>query len=234
MSAVFYPRLIRRVRAVLVDSVLVPVSVFGSLILGDALGVSHTYGKVLLALLPVLVLEPGLVAFTGGTVGHHLFNLRVARIDGRTNINIFAATFRFIVKLLLGWLSFIFVLTTTKHQAVHDLLARSVVVHKNPDALPSYELLPERMLDSDSYAYPVVWLRVVAIIGYWVVAIIAIVVFGNLVMSDSCMRGHSCSTGEHLFLLALDIALLLTLGWITVQGWRGLLYGCRRKPRGEV
>lgn len=234
MSPVFYPRLIRRIRAVLVDSVLVPISVFGSLILGDALGVSHVYGKVLLALLPVFVLEPGLVAFTGGTVGHHLFKLRVARIDGQSNINIFAATLRFVVKLLLGWLSFIFVLTTTKHQAVHDLLARSVVVHKYPGELPAYEVLPERVLDSDSYAYPPAWRRVAVITGYWLIALVAISALGNVAVSDACMRVARCSTGEHLFLLALDIALLLTLGWVSVQGWRGLLFGCRRKHRGET
>ena len=113
MSPISYPRLIRRVRAILIDSVLLPITVFGTLILGDALGVTHTYGKVALILVPIFVLEPGLVAVTGGTVGHHLMKIRIATIDGQRNINIFAATLRFLAKLLLGWLSLIFVLTCT-------------------------------------------------------------------------------------------------------------------------
>lgn len=88
MNAIAYPRLIKRVRAVLIDSVLVPVSVFGTLILGDSLGISHPVGKVMLLLVPIFVLEPGLVALTGGTVGHHLQGLRVTTVDGRRNVNL--------------------------------------------------------------------------------------------------------------------------------------------------
>lgn len=173
MPPIFYPRRRRRVRAILIDSVLLPITVFGSLILGDALGVSHTYGKVALILVPIFVLEPGLVAVTGGTIGHHLMKIRIATIDGQRNINIFAATLRFLGKLLLGWLSLIFVLTTKKHQAVHDLLARSVVVHKSPSVLPAYEILPERMSDSAEYLYPAAWRCVLVIFSYWVLATVA-------------------------------------------------------------
>lgn len=230
MAPIFYPRLIRRVRAVLIDSVLVPIAAFGTLILGDALGVSHIYGKLALAAMPVFILEPGLVAMTGGTVGHHLLKIRVAKIDGQGNINIFAATLRFIVKLLLGWLSFIFVLTTQKHQAVHDLLARSVVIHTNPGALPAYEVLSERTPDSASYVYPAAWRRVVVIFGYWIIASIVFSIVSNVVTSNACVASNRCSTLEYLLLMALEIAWLVSLGWVTVRGWRGTLYGCMRRP----
>ena len=163
MTTITYPRLIKRVRAVLIDSVLLPLVVIGTLIIGDALGIPGPYGKAMLILIPILVLEPGLVAFTGGTVGHHMLGIRVAKKDGSGNINIFAATIRFVVKLVLGWLSFIFVLTTTKHQAVHDLLAGSIVVHKDPTGLPAYEVLSERTGDSGAYIYPPGWRRIVII-----------------------------------------------------------------------
>jgi uncharacterized RDD family membrane protein YckC len=166
MNAVAYPRLIKRVRAVLIDSVLVPVSVVATLILGDALGVAHPTGKLLLLIGPVFVLEPGLVAITGGTVGHHLQGIRVARIGGESNINIFAATLRFVLKIVLGWLSFIFVLTTARHQAVHDLVARSVVIHKDPRGLPAFEVLAERSLDDTIFEYPPGWRRAIVIFGY--------------------------------------------------------------------
>ena len=230
MPLIFYPRLIRRVRAILIDSVLLPIAVFGTLILGDTLGVTHTYGKVALILVPIFVLEPGLVAVTGGTVGHHLMKIRIATIDGQRNINIFAATLRFLAKMLLGWLSLIFVLTTKKHQAVHDLLARSVVVHKDPSTLPAYEILAERMPDSAEYLYPAVWRRVLVIFGYWVLATVALSIFSNV----NCIKGNNCATWEYLLLLALNIAWLASLGGVTVRGWRGQLYGCRRHPRGAA
>lgn len=231
MPPIFYPRLIRRVRAILIDSVLLPVTVFGVLILGDALGVSHTYGKIALIFVPIFVLEPGLVAFTGGTIGHHLLRIRVATLDGQRNISLFAATVRFVAKLLLGWLSLIFVLTTKRHQAVHDLLARSVVVHKDASTLPAYEKLAERVSDSTEYLYPPAWRRVLVIAGYWVLATIALGVLGSVFASRQCVAGYRCTTWEYLLHLALDIAWLLALGGATVQGWRGQLFGCRRRPR---
>lgn len=232
MPPVLYPRLIRRVRAFLLDSVILPITVFGALIGGDALGVSHAYGKVALVLGPVFFLEPGLVAITGGTIGHHLFKIRVTKLDGHGNINVFAATVRFVVKLLLGWLSFIFVLTTRKHQAVHDLVARSVVIHKDASSLPTHEALPERAPDSAEYVYPARWRRVLIIAGYWFLATVALSFLSNIVASSACIEGHRCATGEYLLLLVLNIAWLVSLGWITVKGWGGLLHGCRRHPRG--
>ena len=211
MTAVAYSRLIRRVRAVLIDSVILPVTVLSILVLGDTLGVSDAYGKVMLIAIPVLILEPGLVALTGGTVGHHLLGIRVAKQDGSGNINVFAAAVRFAVKLLLGWLSFILVLTTAKHQAVHDLVVRSIVVVKNPDELPVHEVLSERTLETDAYLYPSAWRRIVVIALYWVLATAILAALGPNVV--------------------FDIAWLLGLGWITVRGWNGRLFGCMRCPR---
>lgn len=234
MPQIFYPRLIRRVRAILIDSVLLPISVLGSLILGGALGVSHAYGKVALILVPIFVLEPWLVAVTGGTIGHHLMRIRVASMDGQHNINIFAATLRFLIKLVLGWLSLIFVLTTKKHQAVHDLLARSVVVHKDPSILPNFEVLAERMPDSAEYLYPATWRRVLVIFGYWVLATLLLSIVSYVVASSDCIEGHRCATWEDLFLFVLNIAWLLSIGGVTVRGWQGRLYGCRRRPIGTA
>ena len=231
MNAIAYPRLIKRVRAVLIDSVLVPVSVFGTLILGDALGVSHPFGKAMLLLAPIFILEPGLVAFTGGTIGHHLQGIRVTSVDGLRNINIFAATARFIVKVVLGWLSFIVVLTTSKHQAVHDLVARSIVIHKDATRLPDFEVLAERTLDSDTYIYPPAWRRVAVITAYAVAATIVFGIASTVVSSADCLNAQRCTTLDKLFEIVLSICWIVGLGWLTVRGWSGMLYGCRRRHR---
>lgn len=231
MNAIAYPRLIKRVRAVLVDSVLIPVAAFGTLILGEASGISNPAGKVLLLLGPIFVLEPVLVAFTGGTVGHHLQGIKITTIDGTRNINIIAATLRFIVKIVLGWLSFIVVLISAKHQAVHDLVARSVVIHKDASRLPSFEILPERTLDSTSYVYPPAWRRMIVIIGYYIAATVLLSVATALVTSSACLDGRQCTATDNLFELLLSVCWLIGLGWVAVRGWNGKLPGSRRHLR---
>ena len=231
MSPIIYPRLIKRVRAVLIDSVLLPVAILVTLLLGNALGVSHPVGKAMLILAPIFILEPGLVAFTGGTVGHHLMKIRITRTDGKRNINIFAAIVRFVVKLLLGWLSFIFVLTTAKHQAVHDLVARSLVIHKDTAGLPAFEALTERAFDNAAYVYAPGWRRVVVVFVYAVLATVALSIAITLVSTTECIEARKCTTLDKLFEIALSVLWIVGLGWLTVRGWNGMLYGCRRRRR---
>ena len=58
---------------------------------------------------PLLVLEPGLVAYTGGTIGHHLRGLRVRRVGEDRTLNLVLACVRFLIKFSLWWLSLVFV-----------------------------------------------------------------------------------------------------------------------------
>jgi len=230
VTNIHYPRLIKRVRAVLIDSVLLPVAIVATLIIGDALGVTHMFAKAMLFVVPVLVLDPALVAFTGGTVGHHLMKIRITRLDGTGNINILAASVRFVVKVLLGWLSFVFVLTTKKHQAVHDLVARSLVVHKDASGLPAYDILPERERDTGSYVYPPAWRRTIAVIAYCILAYLAVSIASLAVTSADCLGRNRCSTTDAMAEITLSIIWLVTTGWVIVRGWNGRLLGCRRKP----
>jgi uncharacterized RDD family membrane protein YckC len=231
MSTVAYPRLIKRVRAVLIDWIVLTVAAFGTLILGGMLGVSHVYGKVMLVLGVIFVLEPGLVAFTGGTIGHHLQRIRITRADGKGNINIFFAFFRFIVKTLLGWLSFIFVLTTTRHQAVHDLVAGSVVIYKDTKGLPVFEIQAERKLDKATYIYPPAWRRVIVIALYALLLTFALSIVVAGFSTQDCVYVNRCTTTDKFAESAFGLFWLFGFGWLIVHGWNGELYGCRRRKR---
>lgn len=231
MFEISYVRLIRRAQAVSIDSVVLPIAVISSLILGDAFGVSHLYAKVVLILLPILIFEPGLVSFTGGTIGHHLTNIRITKMDGQRNINFFAALLRFLIKWVFGGLSLIFVFSTKRHQALHDVLSRSLAVHKNPSRLPDYERLQERVLHSAEFLYPPAWRRVLVIFIYWVITIAVQSFIARLVVTSGCMDGYGCSAGEDFLFWVLDLTLLMAIGVFTTKGWRGKLYGCRRRPR---
>ncbi len=195
------------------------------------MGVRSGFGKGMLFLLPLLILEPAMVAFTGGTIGHHLMKIRVAKMDGSSNINFFSATIRFMMRTLLGGLSLIFVFTTAKHQALHDLMARSVVIHKDPTGLPEYDVLTERQSDHAAYVYPAIWRRVVVVAVYWLLFTIALALALALVSSAECMQGAQCTAAEKMLENLLSIVWLLCLGWVTVRGWGGQMFGCRRRLR---
>jgi uncharacterized RDD family membrane protein YckC len=226
-----YPRFLKRFRAVLIDSVILPVAVIGALIFGNAMGVTSGFGKGMMLLLPLLLLEPAMVAFTGGTIGHHLMKIRVAKMDGSGNINFFSATIRFMMRTLLGGLSLIFVFTTAKHQALHDLMARSVVIHKDPTGLPEYDVLAERKIDLAAYVYPAIWRRVIVAGMYWLLLTIALGVAIAMTSSDACMSVQRCTAAEEMLEKLLSIIWLVCLGWVTVRAWGGRLFGCRRRVR---
>ncbi len=139
MSAPAYAALSQRVRAACFDTAILALLFFPTWIVIDVSAATNTALKVVLYLIPsipMLVIDLGFVAVTGGTIGHHLFKVRVIRKDGGGNIGFCAASIRFVVKMLLGWSSFLFILNTRRHQALHDMAANSIVVDKTLAAKP--------------------------------------------------------------------------------------------------
>jgi uncharacterized RDD family membrane protein YckC len=231
MSTVFYPRLIKRVRAVLVDSVVVPLAAVASFATGYAAGITETWARVLLVAVPVLLLEPGLVALTRGTVGHHVMGIRVTQADGVTRLNLIAATVRAAIKFGLGWFSFIFVLTTSRHQAIHDLVVGSVVTHRDASNLPGFEVLQERRVEADEFEYPPRWRRVSMIVLYCFSVCVVLVLAVGLLMSETCAMSNRCTSFEALLSLVVEILLLVSFGAVIVLGWSGRLPGARRRAK---
>ncbi|MFM2399344.1 MAG: hypothetical protein RL341_1501 [Pseudomonadota bacterium] len=227
---IYYPRLIRRVQAVLIDEFLIFLSVFLCLIVGTNAGVQSVVGKVMLIAVPIFILDPVLTSFTGGTIGHHLRGVRVAKLDGVTRINIFAATLRFVVKIVLGWLSFLIVPASRRHQAIHDKLVKSVVVLKTTDGLPSYDVLQERSGEDHQYLYPSKLKRIFFIGLYTVTATLVLGIGSALLLSDRCLdNSGACNYVEQLASIALSIVWLLAVGSVIVLGWTGRLWGARKK-----
>ncbi len=130
---------------------------------------------------------------------------------------------------MLGWLSFIFVLTTARHQAVHDLVARSLVIHKDTSGLPAFEVLGERAYKSKDYVLPSAWRRIAVIIAYAIFATVVLSVASFLVSTTACTEAQRCTTLDKLIEIVLSVLLLVGLGGICVLGWTGRLYGCRRR-----
>lgn len=195
------------------------------------LDVDNIYIKAAGLILPLFMFEPVLVSVTGGTIGHHIIGLRVQSCNSGNNLNIVLATIRFIIKALTGSLSFIFVLTTKRHQAIHDLISRSVVVNASSADLPETEALTERVIQEEGYTYPSRILRITVITVYILVSFVALSLLAYTVTSQACLESDRCSTIDNIMVFILNIFWLFTLGLTIVFGWRARLFGCRRKPK---
>ena len=227
-TEVQYPRLLRRVRAFLIDLVLFIIIIYVWMISLQVLGESHVVLKILALIVPIMVLEPGLVAFTGGTPGHHIMGLRIRDASRDENIGILRATARALIRTFLGWLSFIFVLVTQKHQALHDYFTSTIVVLRRPETHPTHEKFAARTEDHAQFLYPSKSRRVVVIFLYVSLSFIAVSALGAALLSLECSTTNRCSPLENIIANVISISWFLCAGAIIVLGWRGLLYGCRR------
>lgn len=139
-----YPRLLRRVRAALIDSVVFTAILLAWFFSFGLLEDAHVAFKISLLTAAYLAVEPGLVSMTGGTIGHHVMGLRVRDAEADEPIGFFRATIRGLARSLLGLFSLLFMFVTRRHQAIHDYLSRSTVVIEHPDTLPAREKFQER------------------------------------------------------------------------------------------
>ena len=140
-----YPRLLRRVRAALIDSVIFIAIICAWFLSFEVLESAHAALKVGLLVLAYLVVEPGFVSVTGGTIGHHLMGLRVRDAAKDEPIGFVRATIRGLARSILGIFSLLFMFVTRRHQAIHDYFSRSIVVLEHPEYLASSEQFQERV-----------------------------------------------------------------------------------------
>lgn len=223
-----YPRLLRRIQGILIDSLIFAIALALSIFIAGYLKLENDYINAAILLLPALSIDPFLITFTGGTIGHHLIGLQVRKQNKDENINLVFAYIRTFFKIILGTPSLIFVLTTKRHQAIHDIVSRSVVVVKNPDKVAFYEALPERVVDTQNYIYPGVFRRLIVIFGYFILFFIAISILMGFVLSDACVESIRCNNIDTLFSLIVYVIFWVGVFVIPAYGWTACLYGCRR------
>ena len=124
-----YASLTSRIKAAVIDALLLILLMYTiSEIFGMMQEVSTKFRIIAMVLLFVLY-EPLFVSIAGGTVGHTFSEIKVLRDDGSgRNIHFTLALSRFILKLLLGWLSLITVSMHSQKKAIHDMVAGSLMV----------------------------------------------------------------------------------------------------------
>ncbi|MEZ5457043.1 MAG: hypothetical protein R3F04_13190 [Lysobacteraceae bacterium] len=209
--SVFYPRLIRRVRAILVDSIILPVVMFGVVMVGSAAGVSDGYAKFALLIVPIFVLEPAMVAVTGGTIGHVYQELH-CKVGRAAEYQYFGGDTSFRGKGA-SWVVLDDFILTTKGIRHFMICSRALSSSINRPPLPAYEILVERNSASGACSYPPAWRRVLVIFGYWILSSVVAVIVSGVAVSNDCLAFQFCAQWENLLLLGLNIAWLVSLGF---------------------
>jgi uncharacterized RDD family membrane protein YckC len=183
--------------------------------------------------------EPLLVSSTGSTIGHYLSNLRV--VDDRGgNVGFLKALARALIKIALSWYSFLTMLVTRRHQAVHDWLTRSTVQVRDPTKAVSAHYVGER-LELSSPSMPSRLRRIVVILIYLMLLAVVLTVGLQLLtargvlpaVSPSCINYDHCSASERFQMGAFGLCLIVAAVLCIGLGWRGRLWGARR-DRGAV
>jgi uncharacterized RDD family membrane protein YckC len=123
-----YPVLSERFQSILIDTVFIVILMFIAAGILDKMNNPPDWVRMSVFFVIWLGYEP-ICTSLGCTLGNYIKKQRVRRSDDITKrIDIFAAFLRYVVKFLLGGLSFLTIGANPKRRAIHDLAAESVMI----------------------------------------------------------------------------------------------------------
>jgi uncharacterized RDD family membrane protein YckC len=123
-----YPLHIERIQSTLIDTVLIISLMFLHSNILDKFENPPDWIRMTLFLVIWVIYEP-LCTSVGFTLGNYIKGIGVRNANNsEKKINLFRALFRYIIKILLGWISFLTISSNPKRQAIHDLAAGSVMI----------------------------------------------------------------------------------------------------------
>lgn len=131
-TAVVYPVLLKRVQSTFIDLLVIVGMMFLASLLLNALGGEETPDEINILLFIVIwaLYEPVCTAL-GGTIGNLLTGIRVRdNRDVSRKIPFWKAFIRYLLKINLGWLSFVTIHFNPRRRAIHDLGAGSVMIER--------------------------------------------------------------------------------------------------------
>jgi uncharacterized RDD family membrane protein YckC len=123
---VLYARVWPRMKAILIDGVVLMGAFLVAALVGANLAGSGAVAFVVWVAFWVLY-DPLMVSRTGGTIGHHVQNLRVVSDRTGRNPSLLVAFMRNLVKGFLGLVSLVAMLASSRQKALHDWIAGTTV-----------------------------------------------------------------------------------------------------------
>lgn len=127
------PTIKTRYFSMLIDVVVVLMLTLGITFLLEKIGEVPDYVRGILFVVVVILYEPILVTF-GTTIGQLFLNIRVRQFNNPEKKLAFPIVLiRFIIKIFLGWLSFITVTFNINRRAIHDFASGSIMIANKID-----------------------------------------------------------------------------------------------------
>ncbi|OEK08358.1 hypothetical protein A8C32_02595 [Flavivirga aquatica] len=124
-----YAPISTRIKALVIDTIVLIILMYSASEIFNLIENTPDYIRIIIFFALFLLYEPILISLYGATVGHFFNDIVVKQENDETkNINIVFAVARFITKSLLGWISLIIVNGNDKKKAIHDYIAKSVVL----------------------------------------------------------------------------------------------------------
>jgi uncharacterized RDD family membrane protein YckC len=128
VAEIEYPSLSDRIQSTFIDtiSIILMMFIFSS-VLENIQNVSD-WIRIFLFIALWILYDP-LCTSLGCTIGNYVKGIRVRQRENHSmRINFFQALIRYILKIFLGWLSFLTVYSNVERRALHDMVVGSVVI----------------------------------------------------------------------------------------------------------
>jgi uncharacterized RDD family membrane protein YckC len=225
-----YARLSRRLQAAVVDAAVYLTMPAAAALVALVAADGRPHRTLTWALgVAAFLYEPLLVSWRGATIGHRSKGIRVLALATGRPPGFPRALGRFAAKVTTGLLTAPLVSLTPRHQALHDVLAGTVVeVREGPhgsvrrDAYPPGERAGRRPLTAQRMA------RRVTLTAAWSLLLaLSVAVVVDLAASEACTQARVCSGGEIAVLAMAGQAWAVTQYALVWFGLAGRLPGAR-------
>lgn len=122
------PTIKTRYFSMLIDVIVILLLALGISTILEKIGQVPDYVRGILFVIVIILYEPILVTF-GTTIGQLLLNIRVRQFKNpEKKLAFYLVILRFIIKIFLGWLSFITVTFNINRRAIHDFASGSIMI----------------------------------------------------------------------------------------------------------
>ena len=122
------PTITTRYLSILIDGICLLLIALGISALFEKFGDLPGFVRGITLVIVIILYEPILVTL-GCTIGQLFMNIRVRDFrNPEKKLSFYLAIFRFIIKIILGWLSFVTVTFNISRRAIHDLASGSIMI----------------------------------------------------------------------------------------------------------
>jgi uncharacterized RDD family membrane protein YckC len=132
---VLYAKMWPRMKAILIDGFVLMGAFLVAALVGVNLAGSGAIAFVVWVAFWILY-DPLMVSRSGGTVGHHMQNLRVVSDRTGRNPSLLVAFIRNVVKGILGLVSLIAMASSSRKKSLHDWIAGTTVQARDVQLAP--------------------------------------------------------------------------------------------------